>query len=74
MTIRVMYHNGIYDMISAFTLDQFIRTEKIKMFYRYSDEKWINVGVDPVRMNAAIGLGYDGAERRTAELIASQLV
>jgi hypothetical protein len=73
MTIRVMYHDGTCNMISAFTLEQFIRNEKIKMFYRYSEEKWINIGVDPIRMNVTEGQRCDGAERRIAEIIASQL-
>ena len=73
MSIRVMYHDGTYNMISAYTLEQFIRDEKIKMFYRNSEKKWINIGVDPVRMNVTEGQRCDGAERRMAEIIASQL-
>lgn len=73
MTIRVMYHDGTYDMISAFTLDQFIRTDKIKEFFRYSEDKWVRIGVDPVR-NQTAEQRYQGSERRLSEVIAHQLV
>ncbi|HMK57141.1 MAG TPA: hypothetical protein VK448_10935 [Dissulfurispiraceae bacterium] len=74
MTIRIMYHDGVYDMISAFTLDQFIRDEKVKKFYRYSEEKWIEVADGPLRNQVPDLQHYGGAERRMSEIIASQLV
>ncbi|HMK60067.1 MAG TPA: hypothetical protein VK452_02840 [Dissulfurispiraceae bacterium] len=74
MTIKVMYRDGVYDMISAFTLDQLIRDDKVKKFYRYSEEKWIDVEMGPLRNQIQDIPTYNGAERRLSEIIARQLV
>ncbi|MGO9379867.1 MAG: GSU3473 family protein [Dissulfurispiraceae bacterium] len=63
MTVRVVYHDNSLDMISAFILQLGIECEKIKMFYRESERKWITVGVDPVRKSPVESL-YFGPERR----------
>lgn len=63
MTVRVVYHDNSLDMISAFILQLGIECDKIKMFYRESEKKWITIGVDPVRKSQAERL-YDGPERR----------
>ena len=47
--IRVQYHNGVYDMVSANSLQRLIVNGEIKKFYRYSEKKWIKVGTDPTR-------------------------
>jgi len=73
MTIRVIYNDGTCDMISAIMLEQCIRRDKIRRFYRCSEEKWIDIGVDPIRTSVAEEQDYDGAERRLAEMIAFQL-
>jgi len=63
MTIRVQYHNGAYDIVSADTLHSMIVNGKIKKFYRYSEKKWITVGADSIRSKSQIPHG--GSERRT---------
>ncbi|HOO89691.1 MAG TPA: hypothetical protein PLA74_02600 [Syntrophales bacterium] len=59
--IRVKYIDDSYDYVAGLVLDKLIRANKIKQFYRYSEEKWVTPGVDPIR-----GMGglYTGAERR----------
>lgn len=42
-------------------LDKLIGEHKIKRFYRYSEEKWITVGIDPIR---GMGGVYAGPDRR----------
>ncbi|MGO9377108.1 MAG: GSU3473 family protein [Dissulfurispiraceae bacterium] len=62
MTIRVQYHDGVYDIIAANTLQRLIVNGKIKKFYRYSEKRWITVGADPIRSKTQIPHGK--AERR----------
>jgi hypothetical protein len=71
MTVRVVYHNNSYDMISAFILQLGIECNKIKMFYRDSERRWITVGVDPVRKSRG-GYFYEGPDRRITGLLADQ--
>jgi len=59
--LRVKYVDNSYDYIVGTVLGKLIRENKIKRFYRYSEEKWVTVGVDPVR--GAGGL-YGGSDRR----------
>ena len=63
MTVRVVYHDNSVDLISAFILQLGIECDKIKMFYRNSEKRWITVGVDPVR-KAQVEHVYKGPERR----------
>jgi len=72
--MQVVYQDNSHDMISAFTLDPLIESNKIKMFYRPSEDRWITVGVDSVRNNTDELAHYDGHERRLANIIAAQLV
>ena len=60
--IRVRYSDNSYDYIVGMALDKFIHGNKIKQFYRYSEEKWITVGVDPIRRRGRV---YSGAEKRS---------
>lgn len=71
MTVRVVYHDNSYDMISAFVLQLGIDCNKIKMFYRESERRWITVGLDPVRRNPGENF-YNGPERRLIGLLAEQ--
>ena len=71
MTVRVVYHDNSYDMISAFILQSGIECNKIKMFYRGSERKWITVGVDSVRKSRGAHL-YEGPDRRMTDLLAEQ--
>ncbi|HBA55712.1 GSU3473 family protein [Syntrophorhabdus aromaticivorans] len=61
MVIRVQYLNDKFDYVNEFTLVKLISTQRIKKFYRPSDEEWVTVGVDPVR---GAGGHYTGPERR----------
>src|ERR1700690_1019740 len=66
MTINVQYHNGNYDLISADTLQRLIVNGKIKKFYRYSENKWVIVGQDPIRSKPRPN--HEGSERRTSKI------
>jgi hypothetical protein len=59
--IRAKYSDDSCDYIAGIVLDKLIRANKIKQFYRYSEEKWVTPGIDPIR-----GMGglYTGMERR----------
>jgi hypothetical protein len=74
MTMRVVYHDDSHGMISTVTFQQLIESDKIKKFYRYSEDRWVLVGVDPVRKSARRTGNYKGPERRMEEVIALQLV
>jgi hypothetical protein len=62
MNIRVQYHNGDYDIIASNTLHCLIINGKIKKFYRYSEKRWITVGVDPIRSKPT--LSHEEPEKR----------
>ena len=72
--MQVVYHDGSSDMISSVTLQQLLESDKIKMFYRYSEDRWVVVGVDPIRKHSQQKSDYAGPERRMEELIAVQIV
>jgi hypothetical protein len=72
MMIRVVYHDNSYDTIPFFILQLGIDCNKIKMFYRSSEKRWVTVGVDPVRKSREDY--HAGPERRTVNSSAAQLV
>ncbi len=49
MTLHVKYSDGRYDYVDSRTLDMLIDSDKVALFYRPSEKKWINVDTDPVR-------------------------
>jgi len=56
--IQVLYRNNRGGPVDDITLDELIRSRKITHFYRSSEDRWIDIFVDPVR-----GRGHaDGAE------------
>jgi len=59
--LRVKYVDNSYDYIVSTLLGRLIQEHKIKRFYRYSEEKWITVGVDPIRGRGGV---YTGPDRR----------
>lgn len=61
MVLQVQYHDNKFDYVNHFSLDKLIRKKQIKRFYRPSEEKWVFIGIDPIRGN---GGDYDGRERR----------
>ncbi|MBN2397625.1 MAG: hypothetical protein JXI32_04535 [Deltaproteobacteria bacterium] len=50
-----------YDYIAGTVLDRLIREHRVKRFYRSSEERWITVGIDPIR---GMGGVYAGPDRR----------
>lgn len=60
MMILVRYLDGSYDMVMNHHLDTLISGNKIIGFERTN--KWVTLGVDPVRKE---GGSYSGPERRS---------
>jgi len=61
--IRVVYKTSKFDYVSSELLDGLIAMEKITLFYRPSEKKWIDVRFDPIRGKGGNGK-YEGPERR----------
>ncbi|HET6460032.1 MAG TPA: tetratricopeptide repeat protein [Syntrophales bacterium] len=59
--IQVKYRNSQEGFVDDVTLNELILSRKIKHFYRPSQEKWIDIETDPVRMRES---QYGGPERR----------
>lgn len=58
MMIRVVYHDGRYDMVNQMALDRMIDTGTVTHFRRSSG--WVTIGRDPIRMA--------GSENRQPEI------
>jgi hypothetical protein len=71
MGIRVVYHDHYVDQVPLYILQLGIECNRIKMFYRDSEQKWIVVGVDPVRQIRSSS-SYRGPERRRLTMIETQ--
>ena len=65
MVIKVKYKNNRFDLVKGEVLDLLLEEGKIKQFYRYSEDKWVTVGRDPIRMGRS---RYLGSDRRTIDL------
>ncbi len=61
--INVIYADDSEDIVPDFIFEQLLQLNKIKRFYRYSESRWVTVGVDPVRKSGK-GRRYKGPERR----------
>lgn len=61
--IRVIYRNSHEGVVDDITLDELIQSHKVMLFYRPSQDKWIDVEADPVRLRES---RYDGPERRAS--------
>lgn len=61
MIIKVKYKNNSYDNVNTYLLNQFLAEGKVSQFYRYSEERWVTVGCDPIRIGSGL---YDGLEKR----------
>jgi tetratricopeptide (TPR) repeat protein len=59
--IQVKYRNNREGIVDDVTLNQLIASGRIKQFYRPSEDRWIDVDYDSIRMNEN---GYRGLERR----------
>jgi hypothetical protein len=57
----VEYQDGENAFVDDYLLENLIKSNQIKQFFRPSEKRWITVGIDPVRS----GKGhYYGVERR----------
>jgi hypothetical protein len=63
MAIRVVYQDNSLDMIPPHILQLGIECNKIKMFYRDSEKRWVTPGVDQLRQDHH-GEYQDGPDRR----------
>ncbi len=63
MLIRVQYQDNHYDYVGNNILDNLLNRDRVKRFYRPSEERWVNVAVDPIRVLSG-GEYYTGLERR----------
>ena len=64
--IQVLYPNDRGGPVDDITLDELIRSQKIKHFYRPAEEKWVDIFVDPVR-GSGHAHGAEGLKRRHAD-------
>src|SRR5512136_3292827 len=62
--IQVRYCNGREGSVDDVTLNELILSHKIGKFYRPSQEKWIDIETEPVRISKS---RYDGHERRAID-------
>jgi len=58
--VRVMYHDGLTEMVRPPVLQHLIETGKIHKFRR--SDGWAILGVDPIR--ACMRQDFHGSERR----------
>ncbi|PLX78142.1 MAG: hypothetical protein C0615_04085 [Desulfuromonas sp.] len=65
MMVRVMYHDGMTEMVRPPVLQHLIRTGKIHKFRR--SDGWAILGVDPMRTKKEFD--YRGQERRKKPLM-----
>ncbi len=65
MVIKIRYKNNRFDLVKSDMLERFLEEGKIKEFYRYSENRWVTVGSDPMRRIKAV---FSGSERRSPEL------
>jgi tetratricopeptide (TPR) repeat protein len=59
--IKVRYWNDREGRVDDVTLNELIITNRVKQFYRPSENRWANIEVDPVRRGEG---NYRGPERR----------
>ena len=62
--IQVKYLNSKESFVDDVTLDELILLNKIRQFYRPSQEKWIDIQTDPVRIRER---HYGGSARRVSD-------
>ncbi len=61
MMVRILYHDGRYDMVKRWTLEKLIEQNKIQGFRRANG--WVRIGRDEVRGPGVAN--YLEEERRT---------
>lgn len=65
MLIRVMYHEGRFDMVKPQMLDNLLGKKRVSTFKRAGG--WAVIGQDPIRSNHR-NRNYGGPERRSGGL------
>lgn len=60
MLVRVMYEDGIFDMVRNDVLDILVANKRVKKIRRSSG--WVDVESDPIRNS--LGKNWSGPERR----------
>ena len=65
MIIHVQYQDNHYDYVGNNILDSLLNRDRVKRFYGPSEERWVNVAGDPIRVSSD-GDYYTGLERRSA--------
>lgn len=65
MLVHVQYQDNHYDYVGNNILDSLLDKERVKRFYRPSEERWVNVAIDPIRVSRDDDY-YAGLERRNA--------
>jgi hypothetical protein len=59
--VEVKYQNDTHAFVDDYLLEDLIRSNQIKQFFRPSEKRWITIGTDPVRSGKSF---YRGKERR----------
>ena len=59
--IEVEYQDGGHAFVDDYSLENLIKSNQIKQFFRPSEKRWITIGFDPVRSREG---HYCGMERR----------
>ena len=62
--IRVLYRNGKEGKVDDVTLNELVRSNSVKQFYRPSEDRWVDISVDAVRRSET---RYKGPERRVSD-------
>jgi hypothetical protein len=52
MRLQVQYQNGNHDYVDSWKLNELIDLGQVKQFYRPSENRWIDVELDPMRGKA----------------------
>ena len=61
--IEVEYQDGSHAFVDDYSVENLIKSNQIKQFFRPSEKRWITVGIDPVRSRK--GHYYEKERRRT---------
>ncbi len=66
MILHVQYRDLRYDYVTTRTLDRLLADKQLRLFFRPSEKRWVNVLSDPVRGIGGEYVGPDRRERRKA--------
>jgi hypothetical protein len=61
MILHVQYRTLDYDYVDTRTLNRLLEDDGLRLFYRPSEKRWVNVFNEPVR---GMGGDYSGPNRR----------